>query len=98
MVVDALDEFRDHDGERANFLRALFELQGETKVNIFATSRSIPEVERAFKSSMHLRICDIEDDVRMILDGRLQRSLSHHLPQDTPDEVKSKIAEAADEL
>ena len=96
IVVDALDEFGDHDGERATFLRALFELQGETKVNLFATSRSIPEVERLFESGIHLRICANEDDVKRFLDGRLQRSFSHHLPQDMHDEIKNKIVEAAD--
>ena len=78
VVNDTLAKFRDHDRERTSSLRAMLELQKETaNFDLFATSRPIPEIERVFDSSIHLRTHAHEEDVKKSLDGRLQRSFSH---------------------
>lgn len=69
LIIDALDEFQTGTGLRSKFLSQLFSLQTTANVNIFATSRVIPEVEQEFikQGSICLEISAKKDDVRAYL-------------------------------
>ncbi|OTB05176.1 hypothetical protein M426DRAFT_31693, partial [Hypoxylon sp. CI-4A] len=66
IVVDALDECPVSDNCRARLLTELFSLRGTPKaeVNIFATSRPIPEVTSRFNSSLTIEIRAREGDIQ----------------------------------
>jgi hypothetical protein len=57
IVIDALDECQSSGGARNQLLAELFNLQAKTAVNLFVTSRLIPEIEKEFAGrSMQLKI------------------------------------------
>ena len=94
IVVDALDEC--HAKCRMKFLEML-NAQTETEVNIFATSRFIPEVVKAFEGKASLEIRASKEDVQKYLDENLsqlptwvQRSKS------LQNEIKAEIGKAVD--
>lgn len=70
IIVDALDECQARDGHRTRFLSELFKLRSYG-ANIFATSRSIPEITGSFDGSISLEIRATDDDIRKYLDGKL---------------------------
>ena len=92
IIVDALDECRASDGCRTRFLLELFSLQTKCGVNIFATSRFIPEITEKFGGSLSLEILASEHDVRRYVDGHIS-----HLPSfvgrssDLQEEIKTRI-------
>jgi len=73
IIIDALDEYQISDGCRQQFLSALFNLQVKCRANLFATSRPISSIEKAFEGNPMLEIRASEDDVRRYLDGHLFR-------------------------
>ncbi|KAI9778776.1 MAG: hypothetical protein M1839_007866 [Geoglossum umbratile] len=95
LIVDALDECRDDDRCRTGFLSAIFDLQSRTGVNLFATSRSVPEITEMFKESVLLEILATEEDVRKHLDHHLsspRRALLRKSPK--LQEIKIGIVQA----
>jgi hypothetical protein len=94
VVLDALDEFKDFT-ECRKFLTAIFDLQAETKMSLFATSRFIPELEKEFEGSVFLEIDAKQDDVRKYLNSHLSRlpSFVSRNP-DLQDEIKTGIIQA----
>lgn len=97
IIVDALDECQSSEGCRTTFLTEIFNLQAKSRVNIFATSRFIPEITERFKRSMSLEIRASEHDVRRYIDGYML-----HLPSfvgrslDLQEEIKAEIVKAVD--
>ncbi|KAI9740913.1 MAG: hypothetical protein M1818_004519 [Claussenomyces sp. TS43310] len=94
IVVDALDECQVTGGVQAAFLSEIFDLQAKCRVNLFATSRHLPEIVERFQGSIKLEILASEDDVRRYVDGHIS-----HLPsfvRRSPDlqEVKTEIVNA----
>jgi hypothetical protein len=95
IIVDALDECQVDGGCRAKFLSELFSLQAKCRVNLFATSRFIPEITEKFEGSMSLEIRASEQDIRRYMDGHMS-----HLPSfvgrslDLQEEVKTNIAQS----
>ena len=71
IVVDALDECQVSDGCRSRFLSEIFSLQAKCGINVFATSRFIPEVTEKFNGSTSLEIRASKEDVRKYLDGHI---------------------------
>ncbi|KAF3916482.1 hypothetical protein ABW20_dc0100527 [Dactylellina cionopaga] len=72
IIVDALDECIC----QAELLSMLFRLRFKCNVNIFATSRFIPEVTDIFEreKSVTLEIFAQDEDIRDYLDGQLAKS------------------------
>ncbi|PHH92415.1 hypothetical protein CDD83_7484 [Cordyceps sp. RAO-2017] len=70
ILVDALDESRA-DGAREKLLTELFNLQDACGANLFATSRSIPEISEVFVKSRTLEIRANDADVRKFIDSRI---------------------------
>jgi Cdc6-like AAA superfamily ATPase len=97
IIVDALDECQASDGCRARFLSEIFTLQAKARANLFATSRHISNIEKAFKRSTLIEIRASEEDVRRYLDGHVLR-----LPgfvtrsPDLQEEIKAAIVKAVD--
>jgi NACHT domain len=73
IIIDALDECQTTNGCRTRLLTEIFLAQAKSKVNIFATSRFIPEVTEKFEGSISLEIRASEQDVRRFLDGHMSR-------------------------
>jgi NACHT domain len=71
VVVDALDECQVSDGCRSRLLSEIFSLQSKCGINVFATSRFIPEVTEKFNGSTSLEIRASEEDVRKYLNGHI---------------------------
>jgi hypothetical protein len=97
IIVDALDECQASDGCRARFLLEIFNLQAECGVNLFATSRFIPEITEKFDGSISLEIRACNEDI--------QRYLKDHMSQlpavvlcspDLQEEINTEIVKAVD--
>jgi Cdc6-like AAA superfamily ATPase len=72
IVIDALDECQSSGGARNQLLAELFNLQAKTAVNLFVTSRFIPEIEKEFAGrSMQLKIRAKDEDLQRYVDGRI---------------------------
>lgn len=97
IIVDALDECQISDGCRHKFLSNLFDLQAKCCANLFATTRPISSIEKAFEGSESLEIRASEEDVRKYLDGymfRLPGFVVRNIK--LQEEIKTCIVEAAD--
>jgi hypothetical protein len=63
IVVDALDEFSNDDGQRDRLLDALSDLQGHGNISFLATSQFVPEITERFASDPILEIQADDSDV-----------------------------------
>ena len=71
VVVDALDECQTSDDCRGRLLATLFDLQARGGINLFATSREIPEISKKFAGKPSRTIRASEHDIRRYLMGRV---------------------------
>ncbi|KAL2671363.1 hypothetical protein Neosp_013948 [[Neocosmospora] mangrovei] len=97
IVVDALDECQASDGCRARILSELFKLQAGCGVNIFATSRFIPDIVDTFENGTTLEIRASSEDVERYVKGRME----HLQPfvrrnKQLQEEIKVGISAAVD--
>jgi hypothetical protein len=93
IIVDALDKCQVSDDSQARFLSELFSFQIRHEVNIFATSRFIPQIIDQFNGSMPLEIRAHDKDVRKYLDGRISQSESKFL-KTYREKIKTEITKA----
>jgi Cdc6-like AAA superfamily ATPase len=98
VIIDALDECQEvSNGCRSKFLSEIFSLQTKCGSNIFATSRSLPDIIERFNNKMQLEIRASNQDVQRYLDGHMSQ-----LPRcvlrssELQDEIKAKIIKAVD--
>lgn len=92
-VVDALDECQD----TARLLKELFNIQKKCRVNIFATSRPIPEIKEKFKGLPHVEVNAADEDVRRYLEGRIGQLQSFvQENRELQKDITTGIAEAVD--
>jgi hypothetical protein len=97
IVVDALDECDAETACRPRFVAEVFKLQDSTTANIFATSRSIPDIETHFDGCPSLEILASDEDVSTYLDNHLSQLPGFVLNNpDLRDQVKSKITTAVE--
>ncbi|KAK2797440.1 hypothetical protein FQN51_008473 [Onygenales sp. PD_10] len=95
IVVDALDECPASN--RRRFLEELFKLQRQHGVNIFATSRDIPEIVDQFKDSPQLEIRASNKDVVRYLENHMEQLLPFvQKDRQLQDKIKEEISEAVD--
>lgn len=71
IIIDALDECQTADGSRKRILSKIFELQAQTELSLFTTSRFIPEIVNEFEESMIVEIRASEEDVQRYLEGHM---------------------------
>jgi hypothetical protein len=97
IIIDALDECAVEGGNRDRLLSSLFELQKEVGVNLFMTSRYIPEIMERFDGSIKLDIRADDEDIRRYIEGHI-----YQLPAfikkaaDLKNEIATRIIKAAD--
>jgi hypothetical protein len=97
IIVDALDECQTSDGCRARFLSEMFSLQAKCRVNLFATSRFIPEVTRKFRGSISLEIRASKEDIGRYLEAHMRHLSSFdEWNRQLQDEIKAGISDAVD--
>jgi hypothetical protein len=97
IIVDALDECQISDGCRQQFLLVLFNLQAKCGANLFATSRPISSIEKAFEGKPVLEIRASEGDVRRYLDGHFFRLPGFVIRSlEFQEEIKTDIVKAVD--
>lgn len=99
LVIDALDECRVADGCRQEFINQLLSLQLQTGVTsqLFATSRSIPEIAEHFEDSLILRVRATDEDVSRYVDSSLARlSRCVRDDKDLQAEIKREIVKCVD--
>lgn len=73
IMIDALDECQSSDYRRSRFVSEMFILQAKTRMNLFATSRFIKEIEEMFQNVPKVEIRASDEDIR--------RYLSDNMPQ-----------------
>ena len=95
IVVDGLDECQNSDNCLAGFLSQLANLQAQCSINIFATSRFIPQILRAFQSSTMLEIRAHDQDIWIYLNARISQ-LQHTFLASHVEEIHNNITKAAD--
>jgi hypothetical protein len=97
IIIDAVDECQVFSSCQKIFLSELFSLQAKCQVNLFATSRFIPEITRKFQASILLEIRASEYDVRRYVNGHMS-----HLPSfvernpDLQEDIKTGLVNAND--
>ncbi|GAP86698.2 putative nacht and ankyrin domain protein [Rosellinia necatrix] len=92
IVIDALDECLTENREK--LLSELFGLQKDAPVNIFATSRMIPEIGSWFEDHQELAIRATAADIEKYVETRISR-----LPafiRKLRDEIKTEISKVVD--
>jgi hypothetical protein len=94
IFIDALDECEVY-GCRTKFLAEISDLQAICGVNIFATSRFIPQITERFKYTMTLEIRACDEDVREYLKDRILQSESAILVP-VSEEIQSGVMKAVD--
>jgi hypothetical protein len=95
VVIDALDECNASDGSRMEFLRYVFNLQASLGINLFVTSRFIPEIVKEFEGTLSLEVRASDEDVHRYVASqfpRLPSFVSRNV--ELQDEIKSAIVEA----
>lgn len=97
IMIDALDECQAFDNCRAEFLTELFNLRTRQAVNIFATSRFVPDIISRFKDSISLEIRANPGDVVRYLGGQIEQLPSFvRESRQLQEEIKLGITEAVD--
>ncbi|KAH6970681.1 ankyrin repeat-containing domain protein [Ilyonectria sp. MPI-CAGE-AT-0026] len=99
VIVDALDECQSSGNLRAKILSVLFHLQQREKLNIFATSRFIYEIQNIFTKAgaITVEIRASTEDIQAYLDSILSTlpKCVRKSPQ-LQEEIKNTILEAVD--
>lgn len=95
IVIDALDECQN--GTRRQFVAKLRNLQIGRNVRLMATSRSLPDVEDAFRGALRLEIQASKEDIKRFVAGQMYR-LPTCVQRNTElqEIVREKVTEAVD--
>jgi Cdc6-like AAA superfamily ATPase len=97
VVIDALDECRDHDGTRRQFLSNLRTLQAETDLSLMTTSRFIPDIVDEFSRAIMIEVRASDEDVKQFVAGQIYRLPNCIRRESALQElVQNKIVEAAE--
>jgi hypothetical protein len=97
IVVDALDECRNDDRTRKEFLTHIRDVQSKSDVRLLVTSRLLPDIVDGFKDSYRLEVRASDNDVRQFVAGQIDRlpNFVQHTPE-LQKMVQDKIAESVD--
>ncbi|KAL1882942.1 hypothetical protein Daus18300_000580 [Diaporthe australafricana] len=97
VIVDALDEL--HDDSRRILITKLLELQEDTRLNIFVTSRDIGQISDLFSQTDPMRIGATGEDIEQFLSTRMGSLPPFVLKSvELQNVVKSAIVQAAGEM
>lgn len=97
VLVDALDESYNRNGNRRRFLETLRLLQLENDLRLMVTSRHIPEIVDEFKEALTVEVRASSDDIRRFIAGQMCR-LPKCIRCDAvlQELVQDQVVEAAD--
>ncbi|KAF1994164.1 ankyrin repeat protein, partial [Amniculicola lignicola CBS 123094] len=97
IIVDALDECQAIGNCRMNFLSAIFELQRICGLNLFVTSRPIPDITGNFRNNLSLEIRGDKEDMRKYVESHIS-SLPRFVrdSDELQDLIATQIVEASD--
>jgi hypothetical protein len=99
IVVDALDKCQTSDGARAALLTEVLNLQSAAgvRLNMFATSRPVPDIVRRFDGFPSLGIRAKEQDIEQYLRSHLGELLSFVARnKELQEDIIRRISTAAD--
>jgi hypothetical protein len=97
ILIDALDECQISNTVRRKFTSEIFNLQNKSGINIFATSRFIPEIMKEFEGSISLEIRARYEDVQRYLDAHMfELPLCVSRSRTLQDTIKAEIIKAVD--
>jgi hypothetical protein len=98
IIIDALDECSVSNEGRNRFLSAIFDLQTQAQVNIFATSRFILEIMSQFEGCLSKEIRAQDDDILKYVNGRIPQLLRSRISKypDLQDAVRRGVVNAVD--
>ncbi|CAH0054982.1 unnamed protein product [Clonostachys solani] len=91
VVIDAVDEYQISSGHQRQFVEKVIDYQKKCDINLFVTSRFIPEIVRSFEGAMSLEIRATESDIQTYLENQMWQ-----LPafvQKSPDLQKDIVIE-----
>jgi Cdc6-like AAA superfamily ATPase len=98
IIIDALDECHVSNKGFNRILSELFNLQVHAQVNLFTTSRFVPEITSQFEGCIWKEIRAKDDDVLRYINERIsllpQSRKSKH--QDLQTAIRSEVLKAAD--
>ncbi|KAH2542215.1 hypothetical protein KXW97_003527 [Aspergillus fumigatus] len=95
ILIDALDECDVSSGCQTRLLTEIFHLHALCRVNIFATSRFVPQITERFNGSIMLEIRACDEDVREYLRAQILESGSTFLLSHN-EEIQNSITEIVD--
>ena len=99
IIIDALDEYHVSNNEGLNrLLSEVFNLQDQTEVNLFATSRYVEEIISQFKRCMLKEIRAQDDDILRYVNVQIPQLLRSQISKhpEVQDTVRKDIVKAAD--
>lgn len=97
LVIDALDECLDQDGNRVRLLAFIRDLQRDANLNVMVTSRYIPELEEGFEHAAKLEVRASKDDVKTFVASHMfQFPRCVKGDEDLASTVENEIVNAAD--
>jgi hypothetical protein len=98
ITIDALDECPTSDDARNKLLSEIFKLQTQAPVNLFATSRVIPEITLHFKGCMSKEIRARDDDILSYVKGRMPQLLRSRISKhpDLQNAIRREVVNAVD--
>ena len=98
IIIDALDECHVSSEERGKFLEEIFNLQEQAEVNIFTTSRFVPEIMSQFEACITKTIRAEEADVLRYVNGRILKLLKSQISKypDLLHAVREEVVKAVD--
>jgi Cdc6-like AAA superfamily ATPase len=97
IIIDALDECHVSNG-RNRLLSEVFGLQIHAQVNLFATSRFVPEITSQFEGSISKEIRAANDDVLRYVNGRIPQLLRSQISKypDLQNKIRAEVVQAVD--
>ncbi|KAM0217015.1 hypothetical protein ACHAQD_007504 [Fusarium lateritium] len=96
LVVDALDEWQNTEGDRYSMLNELLSLKAETNLNLFATSRLMGDTKKCFSGFPSIDVSASQEDIALYVEGH-QNLLPGFVSQ-TPgllEEIKETLSEGS---
>ena len=94
IIIDALDECKNADGDRERLLHKIFKLQSQARISVFAASRFIPEIQKEFEGSISLEIRASDEDVKRYVDGHMPRLFCVKRNTEMQEKIKTEVVKA----
>jgi hypothetical protein len=98
IIIDALDECHVSNEGRNRLLSVVFSLQIQAQINVFATSRFVPEITSQFQGCISKEIRAEEDDILRYVNGRIPQLLRSRISKypDLQNAIRREIVKAVD--